>query len=290
MNRANLELIKPKFGSSFEVKHYLETSTNDKASFWHFHPELELVFVKGGNGIRHIGNHISYYQDGDLVLIGSNLPHNGFTDKNTGNESEVVVQFKADFLGQSFFEVQEFQKINALFNNSLNGLAFYGETKTKIGARMEKLAGLGAFDRLIEFIKILHKLAKSSESEQLNASGYTVQMTKQDNPRAAAIFEHIKSNYREEMDLEEIASLANMTVPSFCRYFKKLTDKTFTNFVNEYRIIEACKLIAEADISINEICYQVGFNNISHFMKHFKKVTNQSPSKYRKEMNQTVTI
>jgi hypothetical protein len=91
---ANLELIKPKFGTSFELKHFVDGNQNEKATFWHFHPELELVYVKGGRGVRHVGHHMSHYKNGDLVLIGSNLPHSGFTDRNTGHESEVVIQFK----------------------------------------------------------------------------------------------------------------------------------------------------------------------------------------------------
>ena len=290
MHNPKLELIKPKFGSSFELKHYLVGSVNDKAAFWHFHPELELVYVKGGKGVRHIGNHISYYKNGDLVLIGSNLPHNGFTNRKTGNEAEVVIQFKEDFLGDTFFELPEFESIKRLFKNSLNGVAFKNSVKRNIGPKLERLSSLNPFEATIELIKILKTLSVSTEIENLNASGLTVQLTRQDNDRAAKIFQFIRDHFADQIELEEISKLANMTIPSFCRYFKKLTNKTFTNFVNEFRVIEACRILSEDQMTITELCYKVGFNNIAHFNKHFKKVTKKSPTEYRKEVKETVNL
>lgn len=290
MNRANLEVIKPKFGSSFQLKHYLEGMINNNASFWHFHPELQLTYVKGGKGVRHVGNHISHYKNGDLILIGSNLPHKGLTDAHTGHKAEVVVQFTEDFLGDKIDSIPEFQSIHNLFQRSLNGLAFKGNTKQEMGLRIESLSQLSQFDALIELIRILHELSESDEYESLSASGLTVQLTQQDNDRASKVFQYITDHYTEVISLEDISELANMTVPSFCRYFKKLTNKTFTNFVNEYRILEACKIIAEEKISISDTCYRVGFNNIAHFNNHFKKITGVPPSSYRKDVKEIVNI
>lgn len=290
MNRANLELIKPKFGSSFHLKHYLEGELNNKSNFWHFHPEIQLTYVKGGQGVRHIGSHISNYKRGDLVLIGSNLPHTGMTDNHTCHQAEVTVQFNKDFLGNSLNYVQEFKSINQLFQRSLTGLTFKGKTKSFIGRKMEKLSSMTHFEALMELIFILHYLAESEEYQSLSANGFTAHITHQDNDRAAKVFQYVKDNYKDAISLEDISSLASMTVPSFCRYFKKLTQKTFTNFVNEYRILEACKIITEEKISISETCFKVGFNNVAHFNNHFKKVTGVSPSKYRKDMKEVVSI
>lgn len=290
MKEANLELIKPKFGTGFELKHYLDGSKNEKATFWHFHPELELVYVRGGKGVRHVGHHMSHYTRGDLVLIGSNLPHSGFTDRNTGHDAEVVVQFKADFLGSEFFELAPFKPIAALFKQSLEGISFHGKTKKHIGARMENLSNMEPYEATMELISILYDLSNSSEKRALQASGFTVQLTKQDNERAALIFQHVRRHYKEETSLEEISKLSHMTVPSFCRYFKKLTSKTYTNFVNEYRVLKACKLLEEEPMTVSEIAYEVGFNNMAHFNKHFMKITKTTPSAYRKGFLEIVKL
>ena len=287
---ANLELIKPKFGTSFELKHFVDGNQNEKATFWHFHPELELVYVKGGRGVRHVGHHMSHYKNGDLVLIGSNLPHSGFTDRNTGHESEVVIQFKEDFLGSEFFKAPPFKPIENLFLQSLDGISFHGNTKKEIGDRMEQLSQLSPYESTMALIGILYDLTGSTEKTTLRGSGFTVQWTKQDNERAALVFNHVRKHYKEETSLEEIARLTNMTVPSFCRYFKKLTSKTYTNFVNEYRILKACKLLEVAPMTIGEIAFQVGFNNIAHFNKHFLKTTNTTPSVYRKSFLEMVQV
>ena len=118
----------------------------------------------------------------------------------------------------------------------------------------------------------------------LNAKNYTINTNEQSSSRAAEVFQYIKSNYTDHISLEKIASVANMTVPSFCRYFKKMNNKTFTKFLNEYRIIEACKLLSESNYTINEISVRVGFNNIAHFNRHFKLLTNSTPTAYRAQL------
>lgn len=128
--KPTLEQIEPTFGSSVLIKKF-EQSRPNKEPFWHFHPEIELVFVRGGNGKRHIGNHISYYQDGDLMLIGSNLPHYGFTDRLTGNESETIIQMREDFPGPVFLNLPEIQSVKQLIENAKLGIVFTGKPKRK---------------------------------------------------------------------------------------------------------------------------------------------------------------
>lgn len=276
------EKITPAFGSSFTVKQHLEPSPTDQAPFWHFHPELELVYVKGGNGRRHIGNHLSYYHNGDLVLIGSMLPHTGFTNRLTDNDSETIVQFHLDFLGPEFFKKNELGDIVRLFNRARAGLSFQGDSKKTIGSRLEKLPSLDNFARLIEILCILQDLAWAEDYTILNADGYAFEVEHADNDRINLIYDHVRNNYLKQIPLEEISSLANMTIPAFCRYFKRLSGKTFTHFVNEFRIVHACKLLSEGTDSITNICYESGFNNFSHFNRLFKKITHLSPSGYRK--------
>ena len=251
-----LEKVYPGFGSSVLVKKHTEFLKTNKAS-WHFHPELELVYVNKGQGKRHIGNHLSYFNNSQLLLIGPNLPHNGFTDRLTTNGFETLIQFKEDFLGTDFFE---------------------------IGYKIEKLVEKNGFKKLLVFLEILNILSKTEDYTILNVDGYAVETEFQDSSKLDTIYKHINTNFKEHISLDQIASVATMTVPAFCRYFKKVTGKTFTKLVNEYRVVHATKLLSESTMSITDIAYECGFNNFSHFNKLFKEITGKNASGYRKEM------
>ncbi|WP_316816126.1 AraC family transcriptional regulator [Pedobacter nyackensis] len=282
-SKPGFEIIESSFGSSFYYSKYAE-NLNNKAHIWHYHPEIEMVFVNGGAGKRQIGSHLSYYTDGDLILIGSNLPHCGFTDTNTGNKNETVIQMKPDFLGNGFLGLQETKCISDLFNKAKGGIAFGPETKKEIGKRIENMNSLQPFERLLALLSILKDLENARDYKILNASGFSIEMQVQDNDRINMIFNYVKDHFQEEIDLAAIAEMASMTTPSFCRYFKKITKKTFTRFVNEYRVVHAAKLLAEKQISIANISYESGFNNFSHFNKLFHEFTGKSASQYRKEL------
>ncbi len=281
--KPTFEAIAPDFGKSFTYQRFDENKMNANAG-WHFHPELELVYINGGSGKRQIGSHVSYFRDGDLILVGSNLPHCGFTDKLTGNKSETVVQMKIDFLGNNFFDIPEMKKIQSLLNISKSGIAFHGKTKKRIGEKMEILEYQPDFQRLLSILNILNELGSSNEFQVLNAEGFSMETEVKDNDRINVVFNHVKTNFKEDISLEEIANLVSMTIPSFCRYFKKITNKTFVQFVNEYRLVHASKLLAEQPISITEVCFESGFNNFSHFNKSFKAFTGQNPSEYRNQL------
>ncbi|MCB0373255.1 MAG: helix-turn-helix domain-containing protein [Muricauda sp.] len=277
------EAIAPSFGHSFLFQKFNENNEN-KNNGWHYHPELELVYVNGGSGKRQIGSHVSYFRNGDLILIGSNLPHCGFTDKLTGNKSETLIQMKADFLGNDFFNIPEMKNIQKLFEVAKGGIAFYGKTKMKVGEKMEILEYQTDFQRLLSILNILNILATSDEMNVLNAEGFSLETEVKDNDRINIVFNHVKTHFKEDISLEQISDMVSMTVPSFCRYFKKITNKTFTQFVNEYRLVHASKLLAEQPISITQVCYDSGFNNFSHFNKSFKAFTGQNPSEYRNQL------
>lgn len=277
------EAIAPNFGHSFTYKKYEEGNEN-KFTSWHYHPELELVYINGGSGKRQIGSHVSYFGDGDLILIGSNLPHCGFTDILTGNKSETVIQMKPDFLGNDFFEIPEMKNIQKLFDIAKGGVAFNGKTKKKVGEKMEVMEYQTDFQRLLSILNILNELSGSNEYKVLNAEGFSIQTEIKDNDRINIVFNFVKSKFKEHISLDEIADLVSMTVPSFSRYFKKITNKTFVQFVNEYRLVHASKLLAEQTMSITEVCFESGFNNFSHFNKSFKAFTGQNPSEYRNQL------
>ena len=282
-----LEKVYPGFGSSVLVKKHTEFLKTNKAS-WHFHPELELVYVNKGQGKRHIGNHLSYFNNSQLLLIGPNLPHNGFTDRLTTNGFETLIQFKEDFLGKDFFELPEMKKIKELFERSKKGILFGSETKIKVGYKIEKLVEKKGFKKLLVFLEILNILSKTSDYTILNVDGYAVETELQDSSKLDVIYKYINNNFKDHISLDQIANVANMTVPAFCRYFKKVTGKTFTKLVNEYRVVHATKLLSESTMSITDISFECGFNNFSHFNKLFKEITGKNASGYRKEMKDLI--
>ncbi|MFD2916889.1 AraC family transcriptional regulator [Psychroserpens luteus] len=283
--KPTLEKISPNFGSSVFVKKST-SNVNDYKPYWHFHPEIELIYVNKGQGKRHIGSHLSYFNNSQLILIGSNLPHNGFTDRLTQHGSEVLVQFKPEFLGAYFFDIPEMANINALFERSKNGILFKPETKRRLGKKIQKLDEVEGFERILLLLKILKKLAEVKDYEILNANGFVFETELQDSGKIDIIYKHINNNFQKHISLDEISDKVSMTVPAFCRYFKKSTGKTFTKLVNEYRIVHATKLLSESQMSIADVAFECGFNNFSHFNKLFKEFTGKSALKYRKELTQ----
>ena len=282
--KPTLEKITPNFGSSFLLKkheEFLKTNT----PFWHFHPEIELVYVNKGKGKRHIGNHISYFNNSQLVLIGSNLPHIGYLDRLTTNGSETLIQFLPDFLGKGFFKIPEMAAIDALFERAKKGIRFNIEIKQRIGAKIEKLIDLEGANRITSFIEILNDLATTDDYTLLNANGYAFESSHQDSNKIELVYKHINENFKDHISLDEVSELVSMTVPAFCRYF---TGKTFTKLVNEYRVVHATKLLAESTMSITDISFECGFNNFSHFNKLFKEFTGKSASVYRNELKNLI--
>ncbi|WP_136482515.1 helix-turn-helix domain-containing protein [Cognatitamlana onchidii] len=286
--KPTLKKLSPSFGSSLLIKQHTEKVDKNEA-YWHFHPELELIYVNKGQGKTHIGSHLSYFNNSQLILIGSNLPHNGFTDRLTANGSETTIQFKADFLGKDFIDIPEMVNVVSLFERAKKGIRFQIETKAVIGPKIDKLLEYQGLERLIKFLEILNYLASTDDYKLLNADGLAVEAEAQDSAKIGTIFKYVNKNFQSHIALDEIADLVSMTVPAFCRYFKKSTGKTFTQVVNEYRVVHATKLLTESDLSVTDVCYECGFNNFSHFNKTFNDITGKSASSYRKETKMLIS-
>lgn len=282
-----LEKIDPGFGSSIHVRQHSDQVVVNQA-FWHFHPEVELVYINKGKGKVHIGNHLSYFNNSQLLLLGANLPHHGFRNRLTVKGSETIVQFKPEFLGETFLNIPEMKSIIALLERAKKGVKFQPETKKKVGPKIQKLLDYEGIEQIILFLEVLNDLALADDYTLLNVDGYAIETSPQDSNKIDIIFKHINKNFERQISLHEIADKASMTVPAFCRYFKKSTGKTFTKMVNEYRVVHATKLLSESKSSITDICYECGFNNFSHFNKLFKEITGKSASKYRSEMKRFV--
>ncbi len=275
--KVEYEKISPDTGSSFRLIHW--KSENDRY-FWHYHPEYEIVFVRKGSGKLHIGEHLKNYEEGELVFIGPDLPHTGFGYGVIGEHEEIVVQLRKDFLGEEFMQKPELLHIRELFERAKQGLSFQGKARKIVSAKLQKMLSLSHFEKLVELLNILHTLATTTEFSVLNTADKRFDFNHKDEDRINRVYEYVEQNYQKSIDIQAVADLANLTVPSFCRYFKKITHITYTDFVNEYRINQACRLLFE-NKPIADICFEVGFNNISHFNKTFKQLKGVSPREYK---------
>ncbi|MFN8354645.1 MAG: AraC family transcriptional regulator [Spirosomataceae bacterium] len=283
--KVSYEKIQPDEGSSFKVLHLKEGTDR---FFWHYHPEYEIVCVRGGQGQRHVGSHISQFEDGDLVFIGPELPHSGFGHHAVGEHEEIVIQLPIHFLGESFMLSPELSDVRRLFERSQQGILFHGQTKKAVTEKLRRLVKLTHFERLLALLQVFQLLAKSNEFTLLNSSETRFEFGHKDEQRINRIYEYVEQNYRKPVNLHEVATeVAHLTIPAFCNYFKKIMHLTFTEFVNQYRIGLACKLLA-TPIPIADICYDTGFNNLSHFNKTFKSFKGKSPSAFRKELSNYV--
>lgn len=273
------EQIQNDEGSSFRLLNQ-KVNAHDFPWSYHYHPEFELVLVFDGRGRRHVGNHLSYYDNGDLVFIGSNLPHAGFGYDSLGEHEEIVIQFKEDFLGDIFFEKSEMVAIKKLFERSQQGIMFHGTTKQIISNKIKNLLHQSQFERLLELLSIFQILANSNEYQLLNNSDTRYDFNQKDQFRLKRVYEYIEQNYQKPIDIKAVAEVANLTVPSFCNYFKKTVNQTYTDFMNEYRINQACKLLITQK-SITDICFECGFANASYFSKVFKEIKGKSPLQFK---------
>ena len=271
------EVIVPNPGQSFK----LFNPSLRKHFFWHYHPEFELVYVEAITGIRHVGQHISNYMESDLVLIGANIPHLNFDYELKTEYRQIVIQFKEHFLGEAFKEAPELNDIQALFKRAHLGLSFTGHTKHIVAEKLKALQGTGRFKQLLCLLEIFQILALSDEVIELNDRDTSVSLFLNDKIRMGAIYEYIRANFDNTPDVNKVASSVHLSTAAFCRYFKKQTKMTFTDFVNQYRITQAKTLLLQ-DKTISETCYEVGFESLSYFNKLFRKIAGENPSAFKK--------
>ncbi len=272
------EIIEFEEGKSFK----LFSPSLKNCFFWHYHPEIELVYVEACNGIRHVGKNISDFEGSDLLLIGSNIPHLNFDYKIQTECKQLVLQMHEDFLQNIIIPVPEFDMIKKLLDRSYLGLSFSGETKRIVVEKLHLIKDKNSFESLIGLINILHILAHSTEVKELNNEDTRIKWFLNDKIRMGTIYDYIHENYDKNPNVNIIAENVNLSTPAFCRYFKKQTNMTFTDFVNNYRINQA-KLLLLQNEGITEVCFQVGFESLSYFNKLFKKFMNETPTEFKKK-------
>ncbi|GAB3497862.1 AraC family transcriptional regulator [Spirosoma knui] len=279
--KLQFEKIEPEAGSSFRVIHHTEVETC--GVYWHYHPEYEIVYIPVGDGRRRVGTNVSRYELGELAFIGPNLPHLNFSYGKEGQYEEIVVQMREDFMGDGFLQKPELAAVQRLFERAHRGLVFGPETKQRVGAWLTQLPNQPPFERFLTLLQILQQLANAPDAEPLHADGVWFDLNPKEQERINRVCQYVEQHYAEPVNVQAVADLASMTLPAFCRYFKRMTHFTFTDFVNEYRVNQARRLL-QSSRTVADVGFTVGFNNLSHFNKTFRAVTGQTPSAYRKAL------
>lgn len=275
--KTELEHINPEKGSSISLM--VNPDLSD-FFFWHFHPEFELVFIEGADGNRHVGNHMSRFKGSDLVLIGSYIPHLNFDYGIKTSYEKIVVHLQPDFLKTAFATTPELVAIHKLMNLSRQGVAFDEMTKAQVGPRLKNLALLNRFEQFLELLDILNILAKADNKLLLHPEPVKNQFNTRDKDRLDRIYAFIDEHYQRKIEIDEVADLSHLSKPAFCRYFKKMTRLTFTQFVNHYRIDKSKKLLLSGK-NVTETCFSSGFESLSYFNRTFKKITGMNPISFR---------
>lgn len=276
---------------SFAPRTMLKVKWDDFPHFtypWHFHSEFEIVYLLKSAGKRFVADSVEPFDEGDLTLLGSNLPHFWKSEIREGGDNEnrvnaIVVQFHKDFFREEINSYAEFHPISELLKRASRGVSFSKEAGRKIGKMLKRLLKMKGLERMLYFIKIMDAMAHMDSYRLLASKGYQVGEHKELNSRLDKVMHFINTNYQRKISQEEIASNIGMTTAAFCRYFKEKTGKGFIFFVNEMRIGYACKLLIENHLSISQICFECGFNNLSNFNRIFKRLTGNTPGEYQQQ-------
>ncbi len=269
---------------SFSVRQDMVPCINNR---WHYHPEIELIHFKKGDGTQFLGDNIKLFGSGDVLLIGTEIPHYWSFNEEYFEEFPItrpdvrVAHFCENFWGSQFLDLPENQAIKVILQKAKRGVQVIGKTRELVAESMEKMLTAQNTEKIILLIQALSAISNSEEIELVSSIGFQPNIQQTEDDRINAIYQYSLINYKRRIQTEEIACVANMTPNSFCRYFKSRTRKTYSNFLSEIRVGVACKLLLENRISSKQICYESGFHNFASFHKYFKLFTNKTPLNYQ---------
>jgi AraC-like DNA-binding protein len=271
---------------SFSVREDRDPFINNR---WHYHAEVELIFFHQGSGTQFVGDHIKRFQSGDIILVGSNLPHYWryddacFSERDTHPVHSTVIHFSENFWGETFLELPETKPIRNLLEKARRGILVSAREEEKIPVQVEKIRQAEGVGRITALIECLSMFAGSDQLQLLSSIGFRPDFSESENDRINAIYDYTFRHFTQKIYLDQVAAIAGLVPNSFCRYFKSRTGKTYTQFLTEIRIGHACKLLIDNRISIKQLCYESGFSNFTCFHKNFRLLTGKSPQSYLKE-------
>lgn len=255
---------------------------------WHYHPEIEIMYITGGTGIRFVGDHLETYSEGDICLIGPKLPHEWRNDKEFFQKDSglratcTCLFFSKEIFEPNLIRLPEMDNIRQLIERSRRGIKFIGKSRDILAAEISKAVAQEGVAKIINLLKVLNHMATTDECELLASVGFIESVDSNDFDRFNKIYQYLVKNFNKPVRLEDIADLVGLTPPAFCRYFKKRTKKTFIQYLNEMRIGHAKKLLIDGRMTISTLSMEAGFNNLSNFIEQFKKYTGMLPSEYQK--------
>src|SRR6185437_9343215 len=257
-------------------------------SLWHYHPELELHYLIRGEGVRFIGDNISNFSDGEILLLGENLPHKWHCREDPSQDvslygvETMVLHFSSNFMGNDMLSLPETRLLPLLFERAKKGMVIINETREKLIPLIEAASKAENLDRLIALLSILKILSETKDYHQITREQSFYKSDKYETERLNEVYNYTLENFSQPIALEKIAAISNLTTTSFCRYFKLMTKKTYYDFLTEIRISHACTFLIEDKMSIEQIADRCGFYNISNFYRQFKKVIGVTPLNYKR--------
>ncbi|TKC08603.1 AraC family transcriptional regulator [Pedobacter frigoris] len=289
-----MKAIKTSILEEYENKIYTTKIVNRPtfSTDFHFHEECQLVYVIESEGKRIVGDSVEHFESGELIFLGPNIPHVWHNEKGRLpkditeiNARSISLFFNPQRLNDLLTQFGDFKKFEEIIVKACRGIKFHGETKTDLIDLVYKIAEEKEdFSKMILLINILKILSKTSEYEFLATSGYVNNYKLKDRDRMDKVFKYVFDNFSTEMNLETVSNLIGMNKQAFCRFFKERTQKTFIEFVNEVKIAQACKLIANKDMLIGNVALECGFYTISNFNKFFKLMMGITPRQYRQQL------
>jgi AraC-like DNA-binding protein len=257
-------------------------------SRWHYHQEYELSFITEGSGKRIVGDSVEEFHPGDLIFIGPRIPHVWFSETSVRNQhsgrtlESVYMLFNNDILPDEMTALPEFENIRKAITLSERGARITGDTLNEVSRIMLQLPYMNRIKRLMFFYEIMDLIGRSTSFAYLASEEYMKTKFEPNNSRINKIHEFLMKNYRDTVDLKDVAEVVHMAPASLCRFFKSSTGLTVFEYLNKIKIEYSCKLLLNTDLSIVDISYDCGFNNLSHFNKQFRKFLGQTPSQFRK--------
>lgn len=247
--------------------------------YWHFHPEIELVYINAQSGLRHVGDHLSTYTNGDLVLIGSGIPHLNFDFLSKGKYDMIVIHLRSDFLENALGSAPEYGSIRSLLDRSKYGICFSEAMRHSIESQMLKLDQSKGLDRFFNILKILHQLSTDDGQTLLHSTPYKEVINQRERDRLNSLYHFIDHHYNEKITISDAAKVVHLSNEAFCRFFKKMTRLTFTEFLNHYRINQSKRFLIQGQ-SVSATAYLCGYESIYYYSKVFKRVTGMSPTHF----------
>jgi AraC-like DNA-binding protein len=246
---------------------------------WHYHPEYELTYIVSGSGYRIVGNSHEHFSSGDLVLLGSNLPHTWWGKNEDGSPSEaIVIQFSSEFM-EPFLKLNEGQAIKELLAKSAKGIRF--ETDITMVEKLHSLSKMKELSSILSLLSLLQDLTEIP-AENLCADSYHNVISKKFETRINKVCTYIQNHYSESISLKQVSDLVFMSESNFCKFFKKATSTTFSDYLNDLRINEACHLLLYSEDTVSKIAQDCGFESLSYFNRIFLRKKQMSPTVFRK--------